>query len=179
MVVSLFERDLHEVKGTESCILIVGVEMAAIQSLASLRGDSHPSLLNEAFRSPEQVLTKIQPIFEHTPKLFDVESKGEKEEEEVPSRWKRQVTRGSNISLASGPNQETIAGNNDNVVHTRADSNEERKRKGKGNFIKYVVKEGKQQYGTRSATQKVLGSAMLANAVQTQKRRHQRIRGVV
>lgn len=103
--------------------------------------------------------------------------KGEEDKEEVPLRLKRQETRGSNLSLASGPDQETAAGNNDNVVHTRADSDAERKRKGKGKSIKSTMKEGRQQYDTPSVTQKVLGSAMLANAVQTQKKTAKNSRG--
>lgn len=149
-----------------------------IQSVSSLRDDSHTLLLNETFRSPDQVITKSQPIFDNTHKSFDVESEGEEEEEEVLLRWKRQGMRGSIHSLVSCQEQEIRLGNTDDMEYTHTDSDEERKRKGKGKLIKSNVKEGKRKYGTRSATQKVLGSAMAANVVQTQRRRQQRIQGL-
>lgn len=48
----LFEGDLLEGRDPKSCILIAGVELVAIQSLAYLRGDCQPSLISEVFRSP-------------------------------------------------------------------------------------------------------------------------------
>lgn len=84
-----------------------------------------------------------------------------------------QGTTSSNLFLTSGPEQETVVGNNDHVVHTHTDSDEEIKRKGKGKMIKSVVKEGKRQYITQSSTQMVLGGAMVANAEHTQRRRQQ------
>lgn len=42
-------------------------------------------------------------------------------------------------------------------------------------LIKSIVKKGKQLYDTRSATQKVLGSAMMENAVHTLRRSQQRV----
>lgn len=50
MSARLFEGDLNEGKGLEPCSQRWG-ELVAIQSLASHRDESHPSLLNEAFRS--------------------------------------------------------------------------------------------------------------------------------
>ncbi|KAH0729399.1 hypothetical protein KY289_000587 [Solanum tuberosum] len=47
----LFEGDLPEGKGPKSCILVVGAELVAVQSLASLRGDSQPTLLEHELRS--------------------------------------------------------------------------------------------------------------------------------
>ncbi|XP_049394598.1 uncharacterized protein LOC125858857 [Solanum stenotomum] len=41
----LFEGDLSEGKGLESCILAAGTELVAVQSLASLRGEIEPTLL--------------------------------------------------------------------------------------------------------------------------------------
>lgn len=125
--------------------------------------------MNEDVRSLEPFLIEIQPIFHQTPKSFDVSSEEEEEEEALLIR-KKQGTRGSNIPHASDPKQGTAIVTHDHVAHTHAHSNEERKRKGKGKLVKSCVKESKRQYGTRSATQKVLGSAMLANAAQKENR---------
>lgn len=46
----LFEGNFHEGIGPESCILIAGEDLVSIQSLASLRGGSKPSLLSDVFR---------------------------------------------------------------------------------------------------------------------------------
>uniref|UniRef100_M0ZPZ6 Transferase, transferring glycosyl groups n=1 Tax=Solanum tuberosum TaxID=4113 RepID=M0ZPZ6_SOLTU len=60
---------------------------------------------------------------------------------------------------------------------TRADRAEDRKRKGKGKLIKAHLKGENKRYGTRSVTQKVLGSAMEANAAQTERIRKRRQEG--
>ncbi|KAG5579768.1 hypothetical protein H5410_050395 [Solanum commersonii] len=77
----LFEGDLPEGRGPESCILAAGAELVAVQSLASLRCDSQPTLLEQELRSPDQVTQRGQPLFDQTPKSFDVESVKEEEKE--------------------------------------------------------------------------------------------------
>uniref|UniRef100_M1DKJ2 Uncharacterized protein n=1 Tax=Solanum tuberosum TaxID=4113 RepID=M1DKJ2_SOLTU len=59
----------------------------------------------------------------------------------------------------------------------RVDSGEERQRKGKGKLVKAHLKGQGKKYGTRSVTQKVLGSAMEANAAHTEMIRKRRLRG--
>ncbi|KAH0633618.1 hypothetical protein KY284_036404 [Solanum tuberosum] len=50
----LFEGDFPEGRGPESSILAAGAELVAIQSLASLRSDVQPTLLEQELRSPEK-----------------------------------------------------------------------------------------------------------------------------
>uniref|UniRef100_M1E1B6 Uncharacterized protein n=1 Tax=Solanum tuberosum TaxID=4113 RepID=M1E1B6_SOLTU len=78
----LFEGDFPEGRGPESYILAAGAELVVVQSLASLRGDVQPTLLEPELRSLEQVPHSVQPVFDQTPSSFDIES--EKEEEEEP-----------------------------------------------------------------------------------------------
>ncbi|KAH0669627.1 hypothetical protein KY285_023794 [Solanum tuberosum] len=80
----LFEGDLPEGKGPESYILTTGAELVAFQSLASLRGDVQPTLLEHELESPDQVPRRSEPIFDQTPKSSDIKS--DKEEEEIPLR---------------------------------------------------------------------------------------------
>ncbi|KAH0644900.1 hypothetical protein KY284_032784 [Solanum tuberosum] len=90
----LFDGDLLEGKGPESNILTAGAELVDVQSLASLRGDVQPTLLEQELRSPEQVHHIVLPVFDQTHRSFDVES--DKEEEEiVPLKWSRK--RGARI----------------------------------------------------------------------------------
>ncbi|KAG5586704.1 hypothetical protein H5410_047138 [Solanum commersonii] len=81
----LFNGYLPKGKGVESNILAVAAELVAVQSLASLRGDVQPTLLEQELRSPEQVPHSVQLVFDQTPKSFDVDNEKE-EEEEVPLR---------------------------------------------------------------------------------------------
>ncbi|KAG5571903.1 hypothetical protein H5410_061669 [Solanum commersonii] len=81
----LLEGDLPEGRGLESSILVAGVELVVVQSLALLRGDVQPTLLELELRSPEQVPHSVQPVFDHTPRSFDVET--EEKEQEPPLRW--------------------------------------------------------------------------------------------
>lgn len=46
-------------------------------------------------------------------------------------------------------------------------------------MVKAHLKEKKKKYGTRSVTQKVLGSAMAGNVAQTDRIRHQKEEGVL
>ncbi|KAG5616686.1 hypothetical protein H5410_016510 [Solanum commersonii] len=82
----LFEGDLPEGKGPESCILTAGMELVAVQSLASLRGDVQPTFLEHEPESLDQVPHRSEPIFDQTPKSFDVGS-DKKEKEEIPLKW--------------------------------------------------------------------------------------------
>ncbi|KAH0766011.1 hypothetical protein KY285_001882 [Solanum tuberosum] len=142
----LFEGDLPEGRGPDSCLLTTGAELVVVQSLASLRRDTQPTLLDQELRSPDQVSHESQPVFDQTPISLGVED-DEEEEEEPQLRW-----RSKDVSPA-----------------TRTDSAEERKRKGKGKLAKTHLKGEKKRYGTRSVTQKVLGSAMETNVAQIER----------
>ncbi|KAH0633532.1 hypothetical protein KY284_036318 [Solanum tuberosum] len=63
----LFDGDLPEGKGSESNILAAGKKLVVVQSLASLRGDVQPTLLEQELRSPEQVPHSVQPVFDKKP----------------------------------------------------------------------------------------------------------------
>ena len=75
----IFERDLSDGKGLESCILVAGAELVVVQILASLTGDSPPTLLEHEFRSPDQVPHKSHPMFDHTPKFFNIKNDEQEE----------------------------------------------------------------------------------------------------
>ncbi|KAG5572177.1 hypothetical protein H5410_061943 [Solanum commersonii] len=91
----LFEGDLPKGKGPHSCILAVGAELVTVQSLASLRGNVQPILLEHKLRSPDQVPHKSSPMFDQTPKSFVVGS-DEEEKEEVLLKWSSRGMRASN-----------------------------------------------------------------------------------
>ncbi|KAH0665458.1 hypothetical protein KY290_027691 [Solanum tuberosum] len=76
----VFEGDLPEGQGPKSCILTAGAELVVVQSLASLRGDVPLTSLEYDLVSPDQVPPISEPIFDQTPKSFDVGI--DKEEEE-------------------------------------------------------------------------------------------------
>ncbi|KAH0743351.1 hypothetical protein KY290_031344 [Solanum tuberosum] len=138
----LFDGDLPEGRGPESNILAATAELVVVQSLASLRGDAQPTLLEQELRSPEQVLHIVQPVFDQTPKSFDVASE-EEEEEEVPLKWSRKGVRGANFLTSSVPDLEGF-----NTVpvtdlnNEPAESAKERKRKGKGKMVTSLHKGG-------------------------------------
>lgn len=77
-------------------------------------------------------------------------------------RWKRQGTWGYNIPHINDLEQDVVTVTHDDIEHTRAESETERKHKGKGEFSKANVKEIKNKYGLRIVTSMVLGSAMVA-----------------
>ncbi|KAH0743061.1 hypothetical protein KY290_031054 [Solanum tuberosum] len=85
---NLFEGDLPDDKGPESIILAAAEESVVVQSLASLRGDVQPTMLEQELKSLAQVPHKAQLVFEKTLKSFDVDSE-EEEEEETPFVWGR------------------------------------------------------------------------------------------
>ncbi|KAG5568825.1 hypothetical protein H5410_064157 [Solanum commersonii] len=149
----LFEGDLPEGTGQMSCILNAGAKLVAVQSLASLRGVDQLTLIDERCL---------------TPMGTDFEDNGE-EEEEPQLIWRQRV---------DGSRQETpdIANKETSPVR-RADSGEERQRKGKGKLVKAHLKGQRKKYKTRSITQKVLGGAMEANATHTERIRKRRPKG--
>ncbi|KAG5579388.1 hypothetical protein H5410_050015 [Solanum commersonii] len=71
-------------------------ELVAVQSLASLRGDMQPTLLEQELRSPEQVPHSVQPVFDQNSKSFDVDSEEEKEEDTLLV-WRKKRVRGKNV----------------------------------------------------------------------------------
>uniref|UniRef100_M1DBX0 Uncharacterized protein n=1 Tax=Solanum tuberosum TaxID=4113 RepID=M1DBX0_SOLTU len=105
----MFEGDLSEGKGHESCILIAGVELVAVQSLALLKGNVQPTFLEHELESPDQVPHRSEPFFDQTPKSFDVGSDKE-EEEEIPLRWNSRGMRRGNQSQVNVPELETVKG---------------------------------------------------------------------
>ncbi|KAG5609992.1 hypothetical protein H5410_021273 [Solanum commersonii] len=58
----LLEGDLPEGKSIKSNILATTEELVAVQSLAFLRGDIQPNLLEQELRSSEQVPHSAQPM---------------------------------------------------------------------------------------------------------------------
>ncbi|KAH0743137.1 hypothetical protein KY290_031130 [Solanum tuberosum] len=76
----LFEGDLPEGKGPDSCILTAGAELVVVQSLVSLRGDTQPTLLDQELRSPYQVPHRSLLVFDQTPISLGVENDEEEEE---------------------------------------------------------------------------------------------------
>uniref|UniRef100_M1DF66 Uncharacterized protein n=1 Tax=Solanum tuberosum TaxID=4113 RepID=M1DF66_SOLTU len=82
-----FEGDFPEGRGPESNILAIRAKLVATQSLTSLQGNVQPAFSEPDDRSQEQGPLSLEPIFDQTPKSFDVET--EEEEEEPPLRWNR------------------------------------------------------------------------------------------
>ncbi|KAG5631154.1 hypothetical protein H5410_002871 [Solanum commersonii] len=176
----LFEGDLFEGKGPESCILSAGAELVAVQSLASLRGEVQPTLLEHELESLDQVSHRSQPVFNQTPRSFGVQNDEEEEEQEAQLKCRSRGVRGVNSSQISAHELETVKGApEDASTAKRANSTAERKRKGKGKMIKAHLKGENKRYGTRSATKKVLGSAMEANAAQIERIRKKRQEGLL
>ncbi|KAG5579663.1 hypothetical protein H5410_050290 [Solanum commersonii] len=93
----LFEGDLPEGKGINSNILADVEELVVAHSLASLRGYTQTSLLEEECRSPEQVPHSVNPMFDQTPETMGVDNlehtdaapKEKFEEEPTESKKKR------------------------------------------------------------------------------------------
>ncbi|KAH0675762.1 hypothetical protein KY285_023563 [Solanum tuberosum] len=93
----LFKRDLFEGKGMESNILVATEELVTIESLASLRGDTQPTLLEEECKSLERVPLGVQPVFDQTLETRRVDNE-EEDEEETSLVWSRKGIRGANAS---------------------------------------------------------------------------------
>ncbi|KAG5605910.1 hypothetical protein H5410_027402 [Solanum commersonii] len=128
----LFEGDLPEGKGPESCILTGEAELVAVQSLASLRGDVQPTLLEHELESPDQVSRRSEPIFDQTPKFSDVRSDKKEEEEEIPLRWCSRGVRGGNHSQVNVPELETVKGYGSAIATSKAQTERARKRRREG-----------------------------------------------
>jgi len=174
----LFERDLPEGKGPESCILTAGAELVAVQSLAPLRGDVQPTFLEHELKSPNQVPHRSEPVFDQTPKSSDVVSvKEEEEEEDVPLRWRSRGMRGGNQSQVNVPELETVKGTIDSVGKS-GEQEKERQRKGKGKLALSHSKGDKRKHVTRSETQKFMGSAIAASKAHTERTRKRRREGL-
>ncbi|KAH0758121.1 hypothetical protein KY290_021614 [Solanum tuberosum] len=134
MYKQFFEGDLSEGRGPETNILAAGAKLVAAQSLTSLRGDVQPTFSESDDRSQEQVPLSIEPIFDQTPKSFNVET--EEEEEEPLLRWNRTGVRGANTLTVGVLDLETT--NNDPEVDHITESTKtekERQRKGKGKMV--------------------------------------------
>ncbi|KAG5596352.1 hypothetical protein H5410_037584 [Solanum commersonii] len=163
----VFERDLPEGKGPESYILTAGAELMVVQSLASLRGDVPPTSLES------------EPIFDQTPKSFDVGSDKE-EEEEIPLKWRSRGMRGANQSRINISELEAVKGTFEvDIVEKSAEREKEQQRKGKGKLVLSLSKGDKMKYVTRSEAQKVMGSAIAASKVHTKisrKKRRERLK---
>ncbi|KAH0680283.1 hypothetical protein KY290_022471 [Solanum tuberosum] len=155
--------DLPEGKDPDSCILTTGAELVVVQSLTSLRGDTQPILLDQGLRSPDQVSHRSELIFDQTPKSFDVGSDKEKEKE-ILLKWNSRGMRGGNRSQEYVLELETIK--------------DTRQRKGKGKLVLTHPKGDKKKYVTRSETQKVMGSVIVASKAQTERNRKMMRKGV-
>ncbi|KAG5576035.1 hypothetical protein H5410_056169 [Solanum commersonii] len=172
---TLFKGDLPKGKGLESCILAAGAELVAIQSLASLRGYIQPTLLEHELRSLHQVPHRSSLVFDQTPKSFTVES----DEEEVSLKWSSKGMRGANYPQMV-PDLEIVKGTSeDDTIAKLAERSKERKRKGKGKLVETHSKREVKKYGTRSVTQKFMGSAIASNDIQTKRIRKMRQEGLL
>ncbi|KAG5629911.1 hypothetical protein H5410_001628 [Solanum commersonii] len=170
----LFEGESPEGRGLESSILVAGVELVVVQSLSSLKGDVQLTLLEPELKSQEQVPHSVQLVFDQTPRSFDVESEEEKEEEPL-LRWSRRGVRGANPLAVGVLDLETVkSAPKDNITDENVEFAKERRKKVKGKMVKYHSKRDKKSYGSRSKTQNVLGSAIAANLILTERARKRR-----
>ncbi|KAH0670592.1 hypothetical protein KY285_024855 [Solanum tuberosum] len=171
----LFEGDLLEGKGPDSCILTARAELVVVQSLASLRGDTQPTLLDQELRSPDQVPHRSEPIFDQTSKSLDIGSDKEEEEEEILLKWNSKGMREGNKSQENVLELETIKGTPSiAIVEEFAKQEKKCQRKGKGKLVLTHPKGDKRKYVTKSETQKVMGSAIAASKAQTERNRKRR-----
>ncbi|KAG5592065.1 hypothetical protein H5410_042579 [Solanum commersonii] len=156
----LFERDLPERKGPDSCILTAGAELV------------------DELRSPDQVPNRSEPIFDQTPKYLDIGSDKE-EEEEIPLKWNSRGMLGGNKSQENIPELETVKGTPSiPIVEESAKQENEQQRKGKGKLVLTHPKGDKRKYVTRTETQKVMWSVITASKAQTERNRKMRREGV-
>ncbi|KAH0705608.1 hypothetical protein KY289_010684 [Solanum tuberosum] len=170
----LFDGDLPEGRGPKSNILAASAKLMVVQSLASLRGEAQPTLLEKELRSPEQVPHSVQPVFDQTPKSFDVASE-EEEEEEVPLKWSRKGVRGANFTTTGVSDLEGVNIVPDTDLNNEpTESAKERKIKGKGKMVMSYTKGDKKRYGTKIDMQKVMGSAIATNVIQMERARKRR-----
>ncbi|KAG5621646.1 hypothetical protein H5410_006864 [Solanum commersonii] len=125
----LFEADLPKGKGPDSCILTAGAELVDVQSLALLKGDTQPTLLEQELRSPDQVSHRSEPIFNQTPKSLNIGSDKE-EKEETPLNWNPRGMRGGNKSQENVSELETVKGT-PSITIVEESSKQKKEREGK------------------------------------------------
>ncbi|KAH0642262.1 hypothetical protein KY289_033236 [Solanum tuberosum] len=170
----VFEGDLPEGKGPESCILTAGAELVVVQSLASLRGDVPPTSLEYDLVSLDQVPPRSKPIFDQTPKSFDVGSDKE-EEEKISLKWRSRGMRGANQSQMNDSELEAVKDTSEvDVLEKPAEQANEQQRKGKGKLVLSLSKGDKRKYVKRSEAQKVMGSAIASSKAHTERSRKRR-----
>ncbi|KAG5598555.1 hypothetical protein H5410_029925 [Solanum commersonii] len=123
-------------------------KLVAVQSLASLRGDLQPTSLEYELESPDQVPPRSEPIFDRTPKSFDVGSDKE-EEEEIPLKWRSRGMRGTNQSQVNVSELEAVKGTSEvDIVEKSVEREKEKQRKRKGklsgmaNLVDVVIIQG-------------------------------------
>ncbi|KAG5621650.1 hypothetical protein H5410_006868 [Solanum commersonii] len=105
-----FSKEIEvSIKGPDFCILTTGAELVDVQSLALLKGDTQPTLLEQELRSPNQVPHISEPIFDQTPKSLNIGSDKE-EEEETPLKWNPRGMCGGNKSQENASELETVKG---------------------------------------------------------------------
>ncbi|KAG5631598.1 hypothetical protein H5410_003315 [Solanum commersonii] len=169
-------KHVDEPSTEEVDVVSRGVSSTMSERLTSLRGVVQLTFSEPDNKSEEQVPLSLEPIFDQTPKSFDVGN--EEEEEEHPTRWHKIGIRGANtltvgiIDLEMTINTREV----DHIVES-IKSKKERQRKGKGKMVVSHSKEDKRRYGTRSETQKVLGSAIAVRRIQTEMARKRRRAG--
>ncbi|KAH0738544.1 hypothetical protein KY290_037249 [Solanum tuberosum] len=153
-------------------------ELVGVQGLAFLRRDIQPSSLEHESESSDQVLPRSEPIFDQTPKSFDVGSDKE-EDEEIPLKWRSRGMRGANQSQIQVSELEGAKGRSAAaIVENSAEKAKERQRKGKGKLEMSGSKRDKRKYITRSEAQKVMGSAIAANKAHTERTRKRKREGI-
>ncbi|KAG5594699.1 hypothetical protein H5410_035931 [Solanum commersonii] len=147
----LFDGDFPEGKGHESNILAMAIELVVVQSLASLRGDVQPTLLEQDEKD---------------------------EEEEVPFVWRRKGVRGADALTVGVPDQEAVKDVPDTKFNNEpAESERERERKRKRKMVESHTKGDKKRYTTRGEMQKMMRSAKAANEIQMERTRKRRRKG--
>ncbi|KAH0686306.1 hypothetical protein KY289_017058 [Solanum tuberosum] len=144
-------------------ILAAVEELVVVQSVASLRRDTQPTLLEQECRSPEQIPHGVQPMYDKTLETMRVNSK-EVDDEETLLVWSRKRVRGANVSPVDIPD----LGATEVVPETRienkpTESERKQKRKGKGKMVEFPTKGERRRYATKGVVQKLLGDALVEN----------------
>ncbi|KAG5572197.1 hypothetical protein H5410_061963, partial [Solanum commersonii] len=132
----LLEGDLPDGKSVESNVLADHRN----KSLASLRGDTHPTLLEQEYRSPELVPRSVQPVFDQTLVTMGVRSE-EEDEEETHIVWSRKGVRGANMSTMAVSDLVTNKVSPKTRLKDEPTESERKiKRKGKGKMVESSTK---------------------------------------
>ncbi|KAG5614723.1 hypothetical protein H5410_014547 [Solanum commersonii] len=136
------------------------------------------STISERIFEGDLVPHRSEPIFDQTPKYFNVGNDKE-EVEEVPLRWNSRGMRGGNQSQVNVPELETVKSKSEiDIVGKSAKREKERQRKGKTKLVLSHSKRDKMKYVTRSETQKIMVSAIVASKAQTERTRKRRREGL-